>query len=774
MVYSYKQNNNDELNLGVGDVIEVLEEVEEGWWRGRLNNNTGVFPSNFVVLLEATSPQSAFRQSQSKVGGVGAGAGRLGPVGGSREDMVATNNANNLKASAAVAGLLSTDKDAPVLPPKPVREFCKVLYPYEPANGDELELVEGDIITIISKELPDKGWWKGEMHGKVGVFPDNFVTILPSEGGLGRQFIGESNKGLTFLYSLSAAPAPLKSERPTSMSKSALPSVIALVANNSNNGTSSSNGVHNNHSSNNNNTNHHTDNKSIVTTRKDSFGSKDSLTDSGIVTGNVAAYRRSLESKAVVDHPSIVDKPPRKSFEGSARNSASSDKMSELRKSLEYLDEKKQTPPPVLTKKPSVPVKKSPIAGVTSNLLSGLKKVGGGGGSANKAETPPTKDNLDGGGLSRMQVADSAEKHVHGERISMQADFDQVERSTGVLKDMRANRAKLPKGRRPPTSATSSMDMPSSALNGRRSGSNNSLDESGERAAASSQSEDELLKPKPREWEKNRAPWMAELKASQAKKSSPSSFDSPLSKSPDSRRDIGGDELPHHHNNHQSFSGMMTTTESTQQQHHEKFDMSKSFSSSYVSSSSGLMSSSSSSHTPVTGGLGKKVDSMEPTRSHSVDVKGVDSTNSMSKSVIVGRTSEETSLTSTATITSSSSSSTGSHIASASNPQSVTAARPTSVNLRSHNISPIGRQASMTNSLKGDGLVGEVTVTTATANGIGGKAEGDAHRITELEQRVLKLEGTVTNLMRLLRDESDKVKTLKTELEKYAQCVTQV
>lgn len=166
VVYSYKQNNNDELNLGVGDVIEVLEEVEEGWWRGRLNSNTGVFPSNFVVLLESTSPQSAHRQSR---------------------DMVATNNANNLKASAVAAaaattGLLASEKDAPMLPPKPVRELCKVLYPYEPANGDELELIEGDIITIISKELPDKGWWKGELHGKAGVFPDNFVTLLPPDG----------------------------------------------------------------------------------------------------------------------------------------------------------------------------------------------------------------------------------------------------------------------------------------------------------------------------------------------------------------------------------------------------------------------------------------------------------------------------------------------------------------------------------------------------------------------------------------------------------------
>lgn len=71
--------------------------------------------------------------------------------------------------------------DAPSLPPKPVRDLCKVLFAYAPANEDELRLVEGDIITILTKELPDKGWWKGELKGRVGVFPDNFVVVLPPE-----------------------------------------------------------------------------------------------------------------------------------------------------------------------------------------------------------------------------------------------------------------------------------------------------------------------------------------------------------------------------------------------------------------------------------------------------------------------------------------------------------------------------------------------------------------------------------------------------------------
>lgn len=63
-----------------------------------------------------------------------------------------------------------------------VREMCKVLFPYESSNDDELDLKEGDIIAILSKELPDKGWWKGEIKGKVGVFPDNFVQSISPEG----------------------------------------------------------------------------------------------------------------------------------------------------------------------------------------------------------------------------------------------------------------------------------------------------------------------------------------------------------------------------------------------------------------------------------------------------------------------------------------------------------------------------------------------------------------------------------------------------------------
>lgn len=33
-------------------------------------------------------------------------------------------------------------------------------------------------MTLISKDGQDPGWWKGEINGVIGVFPDNFVSIV--------------------------------------------------------------------------------------------------------------------------------------------------------------------------------------------------------------------------------------------------------------------------------------------------------------------------------------------------------------------------------------------------------------------------------------------------------------------------------------------------------------------------------------------------------------------------------------------------------------------
>lgn len=50
-----------------------------------------------------------------------------------------------------------------------------VEFDYEAQQDDELSLTVGDIIVNIRRD--DGGWWEGELGGRRGLFPDNFVRV---------------------------------------------------------------------------------------------------------------------------------------------------------------------------------------------------------------------------------------------------------------------------------------------------------------------------------------------------------------------------------------------------------------------------------------------------------------------------------------------------------------------------------------------------------------------------------------------------------------------
>lgn len=51
----------------------------------------------------------------------------------------------------------------------------EVTYEYEAEQEDELSIKVGDIIKNVS--TAEGGWWEGEINGKTGMFPDNFVKV---------------------------------------------------------------------------------------------------------------------------------------------------------------------------------------------------------------------------------------------------------------------------------------------------------------------------------------------------------------------------------------------------------------------------------------------------------------------------------------------------------------------------------------------------------------------------------------------------------------------
>ena len=50
-----------------------------------------------------------------------------------------------------------------------------VVYEYSAQLPDELSLKVGDVVTKVEKM--EGGWWRGDLAGVRGMFPDNFVKV---------------------------------------------------------------------------------------------------------------------------------------------------------------------------------------------------------------------------------------------------------------------------------------------------------------------------------------------------------------------------------------------------------------------------------------------------------------------------------------------------------------------------------------------------------------------------------------------------------------------
>ena len=53
---------------------------------------------------------------------------------------------------------------------------ARALYNFSAQRDGDLSFNLGDEIIVLEKD--DKGWWKGEVNGKTGVFPSNYVEEL--------------------------------------------------------------------------------------------------------------------------------------------------------------------------------------------------------------------------------------------------------------------------------------------------------------------------------------------------------------------------------------------------------------------------------------------------------------------------------------------------------------------------------------------------------------------------------------------------------------------
>jgi len=73
---------------------------------------------------------------------------------------------------------LSTSNTTKIVPSTTKKQTCKALYDYDATDENEVSFKANDIINLLQKH--ESGWWQGEINGKTGMFPSNFVEEILS------------------------------------------------------------------------------------------------------------------------------------------------------------------------------------------------------------------------------------------------------------------------------------------------------------------------------------------------------------------------------------------------------------------------------------------------------------------------------------------------------------------------------------------------------------------------------------------------------------------
>lgn len=85
-------------------------------------------------------------------------------------------------ASSAAAAVAGKKKPPPPIPTKRVPsgqsvQYVTALYDFEGQNEGDLAFREGDRIRVVRKTESRDDWWDGEVKGRVGMFPANYVQL---------------------------------------------------------------------------------------------------------------------------------------------------------------------------------------------------------------------------------------------------------------------------------------------------------------------------------------------------------------------------------------------------------------------------------------------------------------------------------------------------------------------------------------------------------------------------------------------------------------------
>ncbi|XP_049884747.1 protein nervous wreck [Pectinophora gossypiella] len=181
-LYSYTAQNPDELSIIENEQLEVVGEGDgDGWLRARnYRGEEGYVPHNYLDVDREQASSAPGLVSQISFSSVDY------TVEGEDADVVQSPDQISVISAPVTKPEEKPEpaKAEAAKPDLPTLGYCFALYDYDAEGDDELNLEEGQMIRIVSRNAHgvDDGWWRGEANGITGNFPSLIVEECDENG----------------------------------------------------------------------------------------------------------------------------------------------------------------------------------------------------------------------------------------------------------------------------------------------------------------------------------------------------------------------------------------------------------------------------------------------------------------------------------------------------------------------------------------------------------------------------------------------------------------
>uniref|UniRef100_A0A8C4NLQ3 Intersectin-1 n=1 Tax=Dicentrarchus labrax TaxID=13489 RepID=A0A8C4NLQ3_DICLA len=176
-MYTYESSEQGDLSFQQGDIVMVTRK-EGDWWTGMVGGKTGVFPSNYVKPRDSASEVRLCSEHKRVDQNCWCVCGLFSQQG---------NICDHCYLNFVSVCSLWDQQGRQALKKEinffffflsvSLSEIAQVIgmYDYVAQNDDELAFQKGQVITVLNKD--DCDWWKGELNGREGLFPSNYVKL---------------------------------------------------------------------------------------------------------------------------------------------------------------------------------------------------------------------------------------------------------------------------------------------------------------------------------------------------------------------------------------------------------------------------------------------------------------------------------------------------------------------------------------------------------------------------------------------------------------------